>query len=562
MRPAGRHQFESLYFDYPQFEVTRASELDGRSTEAPVAIVGAGPVGLLAAIDLARYGVRSVVLDDKTTINDGSRAICLARHSMETLQQLGLHDKFTDKALGWTSGRSYYRGVEVYRLHMPHSDTERFGPMYNLQQQYIEQYLLDAATETGLVEVRWGNRVASAEATADGARLEVESEHGRYVLHAQYCLAADGARSTVRRALELPLRGDAYEGKYVIADIRMKSDFPTERRAFFDPSANPGATLLIHKQPDDIWRIDWQLQAGESDEEALEEDNLRRKIAAILAMIGEEAPWDLEWWSIYKAYTLCLDNYRHGPFFFIGDAAHLVPIFGVRGLNSGIADAANVSWKLALVLNGDAPDALLDSYSTERRGATMEVFENAARSTAFMTPPTFGHRVLRDAALSLAIRHDFARPFLNPRQSTPYTYADSPLTSFSDADAAFTSGPSIGAPVVNVKLGEDDYLLDHLHDGFNILQFLGTSTSTASLDDLTTEVQLLGVAVNVVTVAQAPDVDAHIRDPNGAVFERYGAADGTCYLCRPDRHVAARWRAVRPEQLASALAKVTGRSGR
>ena len=200
-----------------------------------------------------------------------------------------------------------------------------------------------SAHQHPLVEVRWGNAVESVEWVDDTARIHVNSEHGIPRFDARYCLAADGARSVVRKSFGLKLNGDAYEGKYVIADIRLKSDFPTERRAFFDPSANPGATLLIHKQPEDIWRIDWQLQPGESEREALEESNIRAKLSAILDMLEEGDDWELEWWSIYKAFTLCLDNYRHGPFLFLGDAAHLVPIFGVRGLNSGLADASNVA---------------------------------------------------------------------------------------------------------------------------------------------------------------------------------------------------------------------------
>ena len=191
-------------------------------------------------------------------------------------------------------------------------------------------------------------------------------------------------------------------------------------RAFFDPSSNPGATLLVHKQPLDIWRVDWQLEDDESDEDALEEGALRAKIGAILDMLGEEDSWELEWWSIYKAYTLCLDDYRHDGFFFIGDAAHLVPIFGVRGLNSGVADAGNVAWKIAWALRHDAADGLLDSYSPERRGATLEVFDNAAKRYAFHEPAHVWLSTARAMQRSLALKHDFARPFLNPRQATPY----------------------------------------------------------------------------------------------------------------------------------------------
>jgi 3-(3-hydroxy-phenyl)propionate hydroxylase len=561
MRPEGRGKYESLYFDYPVFESTKAPELLGEKSEHAVAVVGAGPIGLTTALELARHGIRSVVLDDKTTVNDGSRAVCLARHSLETLQQLGLHEVFTAKALGWTNGRSYYRGRQVYQLEMPHSDDERFFPMYNLQQQYGEQYLVEAAMEHPLVDVRWGSAVTAVANFDGGVAITVASDAGTYALRAQYCISADGARSAVRKSLGLALHGDAYEGSYVIADVRMKSEFPTERRAFFDPQANPGATLLVHKQPDDIWRLDWQLQAHEEADDAIAEAILRIKISAILTMLGETDDWELEWWSIYRAFTLCLDEYRHGNVLFAGDAAHLVPIFGVRGLNSGIADAANVGWKLAWVLSGRAPDALLDSYSPERRGATMEVFENAAKSTAFMTPPTRGFALMRDAALSLSLHHEFAKPFLNPRQATPYTYFDSPLSSARKFDAEFNAGPSVGAPLANVRLTEGDYFLDHLGSGFTVIVFGDDGTLDAQVAAAATDACRAGATLTCISVgtALAPDDTAiHIADSDGRLRSRLGACDGTCYLVRPDRHVAARWRVLKPDFLSAALRTAQG----
>ena len=261
--------------------------------------------------------------------------------------------------------------------------------------------------------------------------------------------------------LGLRLKGENYEGKYVIADIRMDHDFPTERRAFFEPSGNPGGTVLIHKQPDDIWRVDYQLREGESEEEAMREENIRARVGAILSDIGHTKPWELEWWSVYSANTLCLDDYRHGRVFFVGDAAHIVPIFGVRGLNNGLADADNLGWKLALVLNDGAGDRLLDSYSPERRGATLDVFANATKSTRFMTPPTRGWRLAREAALSLSLKHEFPRSLANPRQMQPYTYSESPLTPYRHRDADFASGPISGSAAPNAKLADGTHLLDH-----------------------------------------------------------------------------------------------------
>jgi 3-(3-hydroxy-phenyl)propionate hydroxylase len=559
MRPAGRAETDSLYFDYPHFPFVRPPELAGRAVRHRVAIVGAGPVGVTAALELARHGIESVVLDNKDTLNDGSRAICISRHSLEILQQLGVDERFTAKGLGWTQGRTYFRDREIYRFRMPHSDQERYHPMYNLQQQYIEQFLVDKAAETDRIEMRWQSTVTGMSQDKGGVTLQVTTPEGDYRLQCDYLLAADGGRSRVREALELPLHGEAYEGRYVIADVRLKSDFPTERRAFFHSKALPDATILVHKQPDDIWRIDYQLGPDENPEQAVEEARIRERVGLIVReVLGEEDDWELEWWSLYKAYTLALDDYRHGRVLFIGDSAHLVPIFGVRGLNNGLADAANAGWKLACVLKGQAPDRLLDSYSPERRGATLDVFANAGKSTRFMTPPTRGYRLMRDAALALAFHNDYASGFADPRQVTPYTYAESPLT-LAD-EPGFEAGPIPGAPLINRRLGDDDFLLDHLGTSFTLLWFSEDGGLDPRLEDQLATLRARGHEIVVLSIARTAGAEGALVDPDGSLFKGYDAVPGSAYLVRPDRHVAARWKSLEPASLEAALNLAQGRA--
>ena len=288
MRPAGKGPLDSLYFSYPHFPARHVAELDGSAARHPVVIVGAGPIGMTAALVLARYGIRSVLLDRKDTFNDGSRALCIARPSMHILERIGAVAPFLDKALGWRFGRSYFRGEQIFRLEMPHPSGEKYLPMYNLQQQYIEQYLHDAVAACGLVDMRWQSELTGIDCGNDGVSLSIASPAGDYRLDADYVLAADGARSPIRSQLGLRMKGDNYEGRYVIADIRMDHDFPTERRAFFEPSGNPGGTVLIHKQPENIWRVDYQLREGESEEAALLEENIRARVGAILGDIGHD----------------------------------------------------------------------------------------------------------------------------------------------------------------------------------------------------------------------------------------------------------------------------------
>lgn len=545
MRPAGKGPLDSLYFSYPHFPARHVPELDGAAARHPVAIIGAGPIGMTAALVLARYGIRSVLLDRKDTFNDGSRALCIARPSMHILERIGAVKPFLDKALGWQFGRSYFRGEQIFRLEMPHPEGEKYLPMYNLQQQYIEQYLHDAVAACGLVDMRWQSELTGIEPGNDAVSLSVASPAGDYRLEADYALAADGARSPVRSQLGLRMKGENYEGKYVIADIRMDHDFPTERRAFFEPSGNPGGTVLIHKQPENIWRVDYQLREGESEEEALREQNIRARVGAILHDIGHEKSWELEWWSIYSANTLCLDDYRHGRVFFIGDAAHIVPIFGVRGLNNGLADADNLGWKLAAVLNGEADETLLDSYSPERRGATLDVFANATKSTRFMTPPTRGWRLAREAGLSLSLKHEFPRGLANPRQMQPYTYSESPLTPYPGRDADFAGGPVSGSASPNARLADGGFLLDRAGDGMTAILFCdGTpDAEQAALLAQLGQFDRRFVALLVACRGSAPRAGA-MADTDGEIADLFNAQSGTFYLLRPDLHIAGRWKAT------------------
>ena len=238
----------------------------------------------------------------------------------------------------------------------------------------------------------------------------------------------------------------------MIVDIELESDRPTERLAYFDPSSNPGSTVLVHKQPDNVWRIDYQLRDGEDAEQAVKPENVIPRVQSLLDMMGERGAWSPIWITIYKANALTLESYRHDRVLFGGDAAHLVPIFGVRGANSGIDDADNLAWKLAFVVRGIASEGLLDSYSDERVFAAHENLSYGTKSTEFMAPPSFAFELMRKAVLSLAIKHERVRSLINPRQTSAITYTASPLNTPDAEPGAFTAGPVPGAVLAECPL--------------------------------------------------------------------------------------------------------------
>jgi 3-(3-hydroxy-phenyl)propionate hydroxylase len=534
MRPAGRGQLQSLYFEYPHFDPP-ARRSDSKERHS-VLIIGAGPVGLVAALALATYDIPCVVIEKNATFNDGSRAICLARHSFHILEQVGAVQPFVEKALGWTTGRSFYRGKQILEFTMPHDEHEKFLPMYNLQQQYTEKFLWQAASARPSIDIRWQSMAVKVQDSADCMVVNVRDPAGDYQVRSDWVLAADGAKSFVRSERGLRLAGENHRGSYLIADVRMHHDFPTIRRALFDPASRPGGTVLIHRQPDDIWRIDYQLLEGERAEEATQERVVRECIAAILAEIGHVGEWDLEWWSTYTADTLALEDYRDGRIFFVGDSAHIVPIFGVRGLNNGIADAANIAWKLAKLLKREAGGSLLDSYSLERRGATLDTFESALKSTHFMTPPSAGGRLVRDAVLSLAIDHEFVRAFANPRQVAPYRYRESPITVHDGNDIPGPASPGSVCP--NARLSDSRFLSDLFGRGFNGICFAGSGAADL---DVTLERSLRAVDPDFRLIRVGIGERATVNDARGELAGRLGIRSGGFLLVRPDRYVAAAW---------------------
>jgi 3-(3-hydroxy-phenyl)propionate hydroxylase len=392
----------SIYYRY-QVHAPWLASAHPPQDRKKVVIVGAGPIGLFAALELARLGVPCVLLESELQVSEGSRAIVFTRRSMEILQQVGVDAPITANGLPWRFGNSFYRGQRVYRMEAPHDPDDRFFPMINLQQQYLEQYLTEAVLAHPLIEMRWGNRVTRVDPKDSFVRVEVDTPEGPYTLESDWLVAADGARSGIRAMMDLKLEGASYEGRFVIADIRIDLPLPTERLAFFDPDWNPGNTILMHREPHGIWRVDYQLPADETPEQALAPESLKARIDAQLAMIGHGGtPWEMDWCSVYSARALTLPDYVHGRVLFTGDAAHMLPIFGVRGANTGWQDAQCLAWRLAFVARGVAPESLLQSYSSERVAAAWEIIDEAGKSTRFMTPPTRGFRLLRDAVLSLS----------------------------------------------------------------------------------------------------------------------------------------------------------------
>lgn len=532
-------------YQHKRFPFVRPPELDGKRDRVPVLIVGAGPVGLALAIDLALNGVRSVIVDDGDTVSVGSRAICWSKRTLEIFDRLGVADRMTEKGVTWKVGRLFHKDKEVYNFDLLPEPGHKHPAFINLQQYYVEEYLIDrAGAFPGLIDLRFKSRVGGLVHSSNGVCADVETPDGNYQIEAEWLVACDGVRSTVREILGLEFVGHTFEERFLITDIEMKADFPAERWFWFEPPFHKGQSALLHKQPDDIYRIDLQL-GPETDPEL---ERLPRNVTPRIEAIVGGRPFEIDWISVYTFQCRRLERFVHGRVVFAGDSAHIVSPFGARGGNGGIQDIDNLAWKLVAIVNGTAPESLIETYDEERIRGADENLLNSARSTSFMTPKSAMERILREEVLSLAETEPFARRLVNSgRLSLPCSLDGLSLQSDDDPGLAVglrPGSPCLDAPVLTGD-GSPSWLLHHLGGRFVVLSF--------------------GVPVEVpdgmeqVVIARESDGSApdYVRlvDRDGLAANRYGGIPGSACLIRPDQHVAARFLRPTPDAIGAAWRK-------
>ena len=524
------------------FAYRRSPDQDARApVRHPVVVVGAGPVGLAAAIDLGQRGVPVVLLDDADRIGEGSRGICWSKRTLEICDRLGVGEKLVAQGVTWKLGKVFSGDDLVFAFDLLPEEGHKMPAFINLQQFYLEKALCDRVGDIDAIDLRWKNKLIGVEPHNDHVRLKIDTPDGPYTLEAAWLIAADGARSTTRDMLGLSFSGVTFEDKFLIADIKMAADFPTERRFWFDPSFHAGQSALMHRQPDNVWRIDLQLGP---DADIVEEQKPERVTERLKGMLGDIA-FTIEWISIYRFNCRRLDRFVHGRVVFIGDAAHQVSPFGARGANSGIQDAENLAWKLAAVLKGEAGPSLIESYERERIQAADENIAHSTRSTDFIAPHSPAERQLRNAVLGLAPNAGFARRMINSGRLSVATVYDTSLST--PDESGFGGSARLGAPLpdapVRRKDGTSGHLLDNIAGEFTLLYVKN------------------GAAPEVPDGVMSICLGEDLIDSEGVLCQRLDATPGAAYLVRPDHHLAARWRHADGAKIAAARRRAMGRAG-
>ena len=530
-------------YQLPEYPFVPPPELgEARTRRHPIVIVGGGITGLTLACSLAKLGTPAILLDEDNTVGvkgASSRGICYTQKSLEIFQRLGIYDRIATKGIQWSVGRTFAGQDEVYSFDLRQQggyNLSQQPPFINIQQFYIEGFLVERIAELGHVELRWQNRLTAFTQNADFATLTVETPAGSYVIEADHVIDATGSHSPLRQWLQVPFTSKRGDDRWCIADVRFTKRPPAERHTWVEAPFNENRAVWQHLMADDVWRIDYQMAPDSDPSHVSREDVVRERLSR---QFGPDTEVEIVWVGPYAYRSECVHRMREGRVFFMGDSAKVVSPFGARGGNTGVADADNLAWKLAAVLRGRAHPALLESYDDERLEAAQQNVLVTNRTARFLRPADGVERLFRNAAIGLAKKHPFARTLMNTgRMAVANPYSRSRACSYAEGSAAGQSVQNVALRWADGSAGCVNELLNWAAGDLLLLAFgpLGRADQQR-LNTLTGGAPLR--AVQVPTGRDRAQATEHVRDPDGHLRAACQLAGPGWALVRPDGYLAA-----------------------
>ncbi len=540
----------------PEYAFVAPSEIQsGEVQHHAVVIVGAGLSGLTLACKLAQLGIAAVLLDEDNTVGvkgASSRGICYTQQSLEIFARLGIYERIAAKGVAWQVGRTFAGDDEVFSFDL--RERSQFSascqpPFINIQQFYIEMFLVDRILELNkvkpLIDLRWCNKVIGFSQNTEQATLDIQTPAGNYRMTASHVIDATGSHTPFHDWVGATMDSKRGDDRWCIADVRFTHTPPAERHTWIEAPFNDNRAVWQHLMGDDVWRIDYQMAPDADPAYVSREDVVRERLAK---QFGSDVQCEIVWVGPYAYKSQCLHQLQHGRVFFIGDTAKVVSPFGARGGNTGIADADNLAWKLAAVLRGHATPALLHSYNQERLQAAQRNVQVTNRTARYLRAPQGMERTFRNATISLAKTHAFARGLINTgrmAEANHYLFSD---VCHSDAGSMVQNASLLFNRHQSGSLAE---LLQWANGRLLLLVFgaLGRK-EIAKLQSLSAAA---GVSVVQVTHTKPGQVKEHVMDPDKTLRRACRADKAQWALLRPDAYLAAKGKAVNG-QLVKAMA--------
>ncbi|BBX30852.1 3-(3-hydroxyphenyl)propionate hydroxylase [Mycolicibacterium mageritense DSM 44476 = CIP 104973] len=522
--------------------------------QVDVVIVGAGPVGLTLANILGLQGVRTLVVEERDSLIDYPRGVGLDDESLRTFQSIGL----VGQILPHTVPNQILRFYDARRrllAEMAPPDA-RFGwPKRNgFVQPMVDAELLAGLDRFDHVEVAWGRRMETASQSADD--VTVEFADGIPTVRARYLVGCDGGRSATRHLMGVSFDGTTSATRWVVIDLANDPLGHPNSEVGADPDRPYASISIAHG----IRRFEFMIHADETDEQAEDPEFVARLLAPF---VPHPEKVDVIRRRVYTHHSRIAGAFREGRMLLAGDAAHLMPVWQGQGYNSGIRDAANLGWKLAAVVNGQAGDGLLDTYDVERRKHARAMIDLSTMVGRVISPTNRRVAALRDRMIrGASVVPTLKRYVLEMRFKPMPRYEHGAVHHPKPPTAASPVGTLFIQPRVDTREHSDVLLDDVVGPGFAVLCWNNDPRSL-----LGAEAFERWKALGAVFIAARPQTQLHwtgadapedpavvvVGDRTGALKSWFDVHTESVLVLRPDRCIAGADIAQRAPELSSAL---------